>query len=109
MMSVTILAIALGASLLAKTLVPLLASTTCVATFSHSISVAARKNSVGSVAVTGISDPREKASVGMAVAILMVVFCAEVGSGADSEQTSRPSRFRSEAHSWSLRAMLTIT
>src|SRR3954468_1904926 len=78
--------------------------------FSHSISLAARKNSVGSDGVTGDSAPRLKASATTLLAIFAVAACAVVGSGtACAHRSALPNRFDSAAQKWSRRVMLTGT
>src|SRR3954470_8576401 len=87
--------------------VPLAASTSWLDRFSHSISLADRKNSVGSEVVTGDSAPRLKASAGTLLAILAVAPCACVGrAAACAHRSGLPRRFDSAAQKWSRREML---
>src|SRR4051794_14095478 len=101
---------AVATAVLVQIPVPAAASTTCAAMFSHSISLAARKNSVGSDGVTGDSAPRLKASATTLLAIFAVATWAVDGIGtACAHRSGLPRRFDSAAQKWSRREMLTGT
>src|SRR4051812_31248834 len=71
-------------------------STTLVATASHSSSLAARKNRLGSVGVTGAATPRLNESAGSAPARRFMALVTPVGVGmAISQMSVTPSRLDS--------------
>jgi len=64
-------------------------------------------NIVGSDGVTGACAPRLNASAATLAAIVLVVRCVLLGSGAAcTHRSGLPSRLDSAAHRWSRRAML---
>src|SRR3954451_20692526 len=82
--------------LLLENLAGVPASTTLAATASQSSSLAARKNRVGSVGVTGAATPRLKASAGSAPASRLMALVTPVGVGVSmSQMSARPRRLDS--------------